>query len=260
MFMCVRYSAGHLRMPPLTPLRWLIMTSSPSIRRSSITKMPLRGIKNPMRKRYWFQRGSGMKRHWLVLTWLPWRCGRVPDAWLQYFTLIKFGLLVGGLTHWSLVTHIYQRTGSSLVKVMALYQTSHYLTQYWLRFIVNGPIGTIWIKNLNQNTIIVFQEDIWKCCLINVNHFIQASMCSSVETDSVSPWLAFNAVRDGHPGGRFKNAYQLINLGAHKFSFLNQLHIFQCMGKIFSVEFQRVPLKFHTKDFTHTLKDASLKI
>ena len=31
-------------------------------------------------------------------------------------------------------------------------------------------------------------------------------------------------------------------------------HIFQCIGKIFCVEFQRVPLKFHTKYLTHTLK------
>ena len=35
----------------------------------------------------------------------------------------------------------------------------------------------------------------------------------------------------------------------------HKLHIFQCMGKIFCVEFQRAPLKFHTKYFTHTLKD-----
>ena len=28
------------------------------------------------------------------------------------------------------------------------------------------------------------------------------------------------------------------------------------MGKIFCVEFQRVPLKFHTKYFTHILKDV----
>ena len=32
--------------------------------------------------------------------------------------------------------------------------------------------------------------------------------------------------------------------------------IFQCMGKIFCVEFQRFPLKFHTKYLTHTLKDV----
>ena len=32
--------------------------------------------------------------------------------------------------------------------------------------------------------------------------------------------------------------------------------IFQCMGKIFCVEFQRYPLKFHSKYLTHTLKDV----
>ena len=58
------------------------------------------------------------------------------------------------------------------------------------------------------------------------------------------------------PGGRFKNAYELLNLRALKFSPANKMHIFQCMGKIFCVEFQRVPLKFHTKYLAHTLKDA----
>ena len=37
---------------------------------------------------------------------------------------------------------------------------------------------------------------------------------------------------------------------------INKIYIFQCMGKIFCVEFQRAPLKFHTKFLTHTLKDA----
>ena len=55
-------------------------------------------------------------------------------------------------------------------------------------------------------------------------------------------------------GGCLKNAYKLPNLKTLKFSPLNK-HIFQCMGKIFCVEFQRVPLKFHTKYLTHTLKD-----
>ena len=57
--------------------------------------------------------------------------------------------------------------------------------------------------------------------------------------------------------GHFKNVYELINLGALKSSLLNKQHIFQCMGKIFCVEFQRVP-KFHTKYLTHTLKDMIL--
>ena len=57
------------------------------------------------------------------------------------------------------------------------------------------------------------------------------------------------------PGGRFKNTYELLNQRALKFSYVNKIHIFQCMGKIFCVEFQRYPLKFHTKYLTHTLKD-----
>ena len=58
------------------------------------------------------------------------------------------------------------------------------------------------------------------------------------------------------PGGRFKNTYELLNLRALKISKLHKNYIFQCMGKIFCVEFQRVPLKFHTKYLTHTLKDV----
>ena len=56
-------------------------------------------------------------------------------------------------------------------------------------------------------------------------------------------------------GGRFKNTYELLKLRALKSSPVNKIHIFQCMGKIFCVEFQRYPLKFHTKYLTHTLKD-----
>ena len=55
--------------------------------------------------------------------------------------------------------------------------------------------------------------------------------------------------------GRFKNAYELLNLRPLKISMLHKNHIFQCMGYIVCVEFQRVPLKFHTKYVTHTLKD-----
>ena len=56
--------------------------------------------------------------------------------------------------------------------------------------------------------------------------------------------------------GRFINANKLLNLRAHKISTLHNNCIFQCMGKIFCVEFQRYPLKFHTKYLTHTLKDV----
>ena len=56
-------------------------------------------------------------------------------------------------------------------------------------------------------------------------------------------------------GDRFKNIYELLNLRALKSSCLNKIHIFQCMGKLFCVKFQRVPLKFHTKYLTHALKN-----
>ena len=59
------------------------------------------------------------------------------------------------------------------------------------------------------------------------------------------------------PGGRFNNAYELLTLRALKISMFHKRFIFQCMGKIFCVEFQRYPLKFHTKYLTHTLKDMT---
>ena len=57
----------------------------------------------------------------------------------------------------------------------------------------------------------------------------------------------------GGPGGRFKNTFELLNQRALKFLPVDKIYIFQCMGKIFCVECQRYPLKFHTKDLTHTL-------
>ena len=59
------------------------------------------------------------------------------------------------------------------------------------------------------------------------------------------------------PGGRFNNAYELLTLRALKISMFHKRFIFQCMGKIFCAEFQRYPLKFHTKYLTHTLKDMN---
>ena len=66
----------------------------------------------------------------------------------------------------------------------------------------------------------------------------------------------YDTHNDKPPGGRFKNTYELLSLRALKISMLYKNRTFQCMGKIFCVEFQRVPLKFHTKYLTHTLKDV----
>ena len=65
----------------------------------------------------------------------------------------------------------------------------------------------------------------------------------------------------GGGGGGVKNTYELLNLRTLKDSPVNQIHIIQCMGKIFCVEFQRYPMKFHTKYLTYRLKSsyASLK-
>ena len=62
----------------------------------------------------------------------------------------------------------------------------------------------------------------------------------------------------GGGGGGFKSINELLNLRALKFSPVNKIHIFQCIGKIFCVEFQRYPLKFHAKYLPHTLKDMTL--
>ena len=54
----------------------------------------------------------------------------------------------------------------------------------------------------------------------------------------------------------FRGAFMLLNLRALKISILYKNRIFQHMGMIFCAEFQRYPLKFHTKYLTHTLKDV----
>ena len=53
-----------------------------------------------------------------------------------------------------------------------------------------------------------------------------------------------------------KNVCELLNIRALKISTMYKNCIFQCVGKIFCVEFQRYPLKIHTNYLTHTLKDV----
>ena len=55
--------------------------------------------------------------------------------------------------------------------------------------------------------------------------------------------------------GAFQNTLELLNLKALEISTVYKNCIIQCMGKIFCVEFQRYPLKFHTKYFTNRLED-----
>ena len=57
-----------------------------------------------------------------------------------------------------------------------------------------------------------------------------------------------NSVRpSAGAGGHFKNTYKLLNLRALKFSPVNKIDIFQCMGMIFCVEFQRYPFEIPHK-------------
>ena len=100
----------------------------------------------------------------------------------------------------------------------------------------------------------VIQKAVWQNY-----HGIIENYCFEINAARVErkicniPWVhrGFSRTR-GRP---FKNTYELLNLRAHKFSPVNRMHIFQCMGKIFRMEFQMVPLKFHTKYLIHTLKD-----
>ena len=57
------------------------------------------------------------------------------------------------------------------------------------------------------------------------------------------------------PLGHFKKIYELLNLRDLIVAQLYENRIFQWMGKIFCVEFQRYPLKYHTKYLTHPLKE-----
>ena len=52
-------------------------------------------------------------------------------------------------------------------------------------------------------------------------------------------------------GARFKMGLWLVDVRAITFSFLTEINISQCMGKIFCATFQREHLKFHQKNTPH---------
>ena len=87
-----------------------------------------------------------------------------------------------------------------------------------------------------------------------VHSIFHPSLVNTCPADIITPSFAKSLT--GPAGGHFNNGYELLNLRALKFSTANEIHIFRCMGKTFCLEFQRVPLKFHTKYHTHTLKDT----
>ena len=57
----------------------------------------------------------------------------------------------------------------------------------------------------------------------------------------------YSTIPETGPRGSFKNTNELLSLTTLKFSPVNKIHIFQCMGK-----------KFHTKYLSHALKDMIL--
>ena len=54
--------------------------------------------------------------------------------------------------------------------------------------------------------------------------------------------------------GRGQKRLQALKSKSSQLSSMNKMHIFKCMCKMFPVEFYKIPLKIHTKYFTHTLK------
>ena len=72
--------------------------------------------------------------------------------------------------------------------------------------------------------------------------YVSQSKCSTARVER-NIWL-------------FPGVQKRLNLRSLKISTFYKNCMFQCTGKIFCVEFQRYPLKFHTKYLTHTLKDV----
>ena len=90
---------------------------------------------------------------------------------------------------------------------------------------------------------------IWKCSIsfspIRWNH-VEFHRRKLNYLTSQSFWVLTTYWHKGS-GGRFKNAYELANLGLLNLCILVNYTSFSCMSKIFCVGFQRHSLKFHTK-------------
>ena len=139
---------------------------------------------------------------------------------------------------------------------LAMLQLESILTQIghvetWFYFDTNWP----WIYSVVQTSSLSGEDT-------NYYWHVANDMIGCLFCRVVNVWAGkqgkcplITSKDDQGPGGHFKNTYELLNLRALKFSPANKVHIFQCKGKIFCVEFQRYPLKFHTKYLTHTLKD-----
>ena len=74
------------------------------------------------------------------------------------------------------------------------------------------------------------------------------------EDNELSFQVSVSYVHTRSVSGRSKNAYELLNLIAVKIATLHKNCFFQCMGKIFCVEFRRYNMKFNR--ISYPLKDV----
>ena len=130
-------------------------------------------------------------------------------------------------THCGLVAPPYgdKWCGSTLAQVMAwcLMAPSHYQNQCWL----------------------IIRDILWHS---PENNFIMSAQADILWNDF--KYCSFNITASSSRGQRVNQIlFSLLII-------LNKNHLFQCMGEIFCVEYQRFPLKFHTKYLTHALKDV----
>ena len=154
-------------------------------------------------------------------------------------TVLCFDLLAEVIRIWNVLGEVARER---IQAYLIIFFGHHPLNPVGNNFQVQVQVLFTWFTNLQKNAHI--------CTQINLQWIL------SMINHSVLPLMTTPQPQTHWTGGRFKNTYELLNLRALKISKLHKNHIFQCMGKIFCVEFQRVPLKFHTKYLTHTLKDV----
>ena len=70
-----------------------------------------------------------------------------------------------------------------------------------------------------------------------------------------------NEIEFTRPGARLIKAYDVtiqIYRNSHAKIEDSKMHILRCMGSKFCVKFQKCPLKFHTKFWTHTPQNMNV--
>ena len=126
------------------------------------------------------------------------------------------------------------------------------------------------LKGVNFSKWKQFTHKNKKCDLIDTHRYtkmVANNHCRNISKDPEQYRMGCNSISRLKPyvvhpewdtlsGRYFKNTQELLNPKALQISTLYKNQPFQCLGKIFCVEFQRVPLKFHTKYLTYTLKDV----